>query len=152
MSCGAAGPVLTAGGGAGGAASTGLAPTTTENGDRITLSVPGGGAGGTNFSFRMNVLQGDVDHLNETTHNVLARDYAEVKKRFFKNSGTAPSNPDTDYTPFHDVDGNGQILARDYAEVKKRFFQALPAPTTAAAQSLDTASATKDLFSASAIL
>ena len=51
-----------------------------------------------------------------------------------RSRNTAPSNPDTDYTPFHDVDGNGQILARDYAEVKKRFFQNLPAPASAAAE------------------
>jgi hypothetical protein len=117
----------------GGNLTTGAAPTANENGDRITLSVPGAGAGGATFSIGMKVVQGDVDHQGESAHNVLARDYAEVKKRFFKNSSQTPSNPDTDYTPFHDVDGNGQILARDYAEVKKRFFQNLPAAPAAAA-------------------
>jgi hypothetical protein len=130
---------------------TGVAPTSSENGDRVTLSVPGAGSGGSNFSFRMNVTQGDTDHLNETSHNVLARDYAEVKKRFFKNTNQAASNPDTDYTPFHDVDGNGQILARDYAEVKKRFFQNLPAASTTT-QSFAAASATQEMFGSAAIL
>ena len=82
----------------------------------------------------MNVLQGDTDHLSEgATHVVLARDYSEVKKKFFKTTTDVPAGNDTDYSVFHDVDASGNILARDYSEVKKRFFSSLPAGQVAAA-------------------
>ena len=116
----------------GGGDGVSTAPAAATNGDRVTLGVAGGGPGGSNFSLRMNVLQGDVSHAQETTHAVLANDYAEVKNRFFKTTRTATGTT-ADYTAFHDVDGNGSILANDYAEVKKRFFHTLPAPTAAAA-------------------
>ena len=110
----------------GGNPTTGVAPTANENGDRITLSVPGGGAGGGNFSLRMNVLQGDTDHTGETggTHSVLAADFSAVKKKFFKDT-TDTTTGDASYSAFHDVNGNGNILANDFSEVKKRFFQNL---------------------------
>jgi hypothetical protein len=125
----------------GGNPTTGVAPSTAENGDYVTFGVPGGGPAGSNFSLRMNVLQGDTDHLNETVENhaVLARDFAEVKKKFFKSTLDAPAGNDTDYSPFHDVDGSGNILARDYAEVKKRFFQSLPPPPAAAGETFSSA-------------
>jgi hypothetical protein len=92
---------------------------------------------------------------------VLARDYSEIKKKFFKNTESVPDgNPETNYSVFHDVDASGNILARDYAEVKKRFFQTLsiPAPV-AAATAGESASAgpegssiTKDLFGSAPIL
>ena len=115
---------------------SGAAPSVDENGDYVTLGVSGGGAGGTNLNFRMKVLQGDTDHLNETadTHAVLARDFAEVKKKFFAETGSPVTGTDTDYSPFHDVDGSGSILARDFAEVKKRFFQSLPPPPAVAGE------------------
>ena len=56
------------------------------------------------------------------------RDFADVKKKFFKSTDSPVEGTDADYSPFHDVDGSGSILARDFAEVKKRFFQDLPAP------------------------
>jgi hypothetical protein len=119
----------------GGNPTTGVAPTVDENGDYIKLGVPGAGPAGTNFSLTMKVLQGDTDHLDETssTHAVLARDFAEVKKRFFKDTTSPILNDGADYSVFHDVDGSGSILARDFAEVKKRFFQDLPAPPAGAA-------------------
>jgi hypothetical protein len=122
----------------GGNPTTGVAPTANENGDHITLSVPGAGAAGGNFTLRMNILQGDTDHTGETggTHSVLAADYSAVKKRFFKDT-TDTTTGDTSYSPFHDVNGNGSILANDFSEVKKRFFQNLaPAAAAASAESL----------------
>ena len=113
---------------------TGVAPTPDENGDRITLTVPGAAQGGGNYSLRMNVLQGDTDHFNEgANHVVLARDYSEVKRKFFKDNDDVPAGNDTDYSVFHDVDASGSILARDFSEVKKRFFQDLTVPAAAAA-------------------
>ena len=121
----------------GGNPATGVAPTNAENGDDITLGVPGGGAAGSAFLLKMHVLQGDTDHLAEAgNHVVLARDYSEVKKKFFKDTDDVPAGNDTDYSVFHDVDASGNILARDYSEVKKRFFQNLPPPPAAAAGDL----------------
>ena len=127
----------------GGNPAAGAAPTAEENGDRITITVPGGGPAAGNYVLRLNVLQGDTDHDGEgASHAVLARDYAEVKKRFFKNTNDPAAGTDADYSPFHDVDATGSILANDYSEVKKRFFQALaPPPVAAAPAPPDSASA-----------
>ena len=89
--------------------------TTATNGDKVRLNVPTGGAAGTNFTMVMNVVQGDVDKSG----SVLAADYSAVKKKFFKNTNSAPAGTDADYSPFHDVDASGSILANDYSEVKK---------------------------------
>jgi parallel beta-helix repeat protein len=86
----------------------------------------GNGAGGGNFVLTLNVLPGDVNG----TGSVLADDFSEVKKRFFKDT-TDTTTGDTSYSPFHDVDGSGSILADDYSEVKKRFFDTLPADAAA---------------------
>jgi hypothetical protein len=137
----------------GGDPASGRAPTATENGDHVTISVPG--AGSSAFSLRMDVLQGDVDHTGETgaSHSVLANDFSAVKKKFFKKTTDAATGADTDYSAFHDVNGSGDILANDFSEVKKRFFQQMaPATTTSSTQSLAAASATKDLFGNTAIL
>ena len=146
----------------GGDPATGAAPTAAENGDHITLTIPSVGPGGSNFRLTMHVLQGDTDHLAEGTgHVVLARDYSEVKKKFFKSTLSEATGTDTDYSIFHDVDADGSILARDYSEVKKRFFHTLstapasppvtPAAATAGALSLDSR-VTRDLFGAETIL
>jgi parallel beta-helix repeat protein len=127
----------------GGVLATGTAPTAQQNGDRITVNVPGAGTGGNAFSLRMNVLQGDTDHTGENgTHSVLAADFSAVKKKFFKTTTDAVTGTDTDYSPFHDVNGSGDILANDFSEVKKRFFQQMPPPPPAAAG---------DLFSATRV-
>jgi hypothetical protein len=121
----------------GGVLATGTAPTAQQNGDRITVNVPGAGTGGNAFSLRMNVLQGDTDHTGENgTHSVLAADFSAVKKKFFKTTTDAVTGTDTDYSPFHDVNGSGDILANDFSEVKKRFFQQMPPPPPAAAGDL----------------
>jgi hypothetical protein len=138
----------------GGNLATGTAPTAAQNGDHVTLGVPGGAAGGSALSLRMNVLQGDTDHTGETgnTHSVLASDFSAVKKKFFKSTTDAATGADTDYSAFHDVNGSGDILANDFSEVKKRFFQQMAPAAPAAAAPLATASATKDLFGNTAIL
>jgi hypothetical protein len=136
----------------GGNPTTGVAPTANENGDRITLGVPGG-PGGANLSLRMNVLQGDTDHTGENgTHSVLAADFSAVKKKFFKSTADPATGADTDYSVFHDVNGSGDILANDFSEVKKRFFQQMLPPPAEAAGSLSLAGVTKDLFGNAAIL
>jgi hypothetical protein len=137
----------------GGNPTTGVAPTSNENGDHINFVLNGGGPGGSNLTTRLDVLQGDTDHTGETgnTHSVLASDFSAVKKKFFKSTTDAATGADTDYSAFHDVNGDGQILANDFSEVKKRFFQDLaPPPPTAAA--LGGASITSDLFGSKQIL
>jgi hypothetical protein len=105
--------------------------------DKVVLKLNGGVT-----PFRINPLPGDTDR-NGT---VLATDYAQVKKRFFKNTTSPQGGADTDYSPFHDVDANGTILATDYAEVKKRFFNSLPGPEPMSLPPL--AAAPLSLFSA----
>jgi hypothetical protein len=106
-----------------------------ENGVRVNMVVPGGGAGGGNFSLVLNSLQGDVNHVGETTHSVVAADFSDVKNRFFRTtSQPGPAGP-TQYTVFHDVDGSGGVLANDFSLVKARFFDSLqttPFPVAAA--------------------
>jgi hypothetical protein len=84
----------------------------------------GDGSAGGDFRFAFNVLPGDTSR-NGT---VLADDFAAVKKRFFKNTTSAATGTDADYSAFHDVDGSGTILANDFSEVKRRFFNRLPPP------------------------
>ena len=123
-----------------------------DNGDRLQLIATGAAPGGSDWSVRFNVVQGDVDRSS----SVLANDYSAVKSRFFKNTNNAVTGTN-DYTPFHDVDGNGSILANDYSAVKGRFFDNLPAaPAAVAAESssstLTGASVTEDLFASTPIL
>ena len=89
-----------------------------SDGDRFPS---GDGTAGGDFRFRINVLAGDT----ERDGIELARDYSEVKRRFFSSAdgSTTGSAP---YSLYHDTDGSGIILARDYSEVKKRFFNTLP--------------------------
>jgi hypothetical protein len=86
----------------------------------------GDGTAGGDFVFTFNVLPGDVNGSG----SVLADDYSEVKKKFFKDT-TDTTAGDASYSIFHDVDGSGSILADDYSEVKKRFFDTLPAEAVA---------------------
>ena len=76
----------------------------------------GNGAAGGNFNFRLNYLTGDTTG----DRAVLARDFADVKKKFFQDTTSPVTGTDTDYSPFYDLDGSGFILAIDFAEVKKR--------------------------------
>ena len=83
----------------------------------------GDGAAGGDFLFRLNSLPGDVDRSG----TVLANDFSDVKKKFFRTTAAPGPAGDTQYTAFHDVDGSGSILANDFSEVKLRFFNTLPA-------------------------
>lgn len=116
-----------------------------ENGDRVRLTVPGGGPAGATYARTITVLQGDVDKSG----SVLANDFSDVKKKFFK-SAANPDSGDAGYTVFHDVDGSGSILANDFSEVKKRFFDNLPAAP--AGPAIAVASITRDLFSTRRVL
>jgi len=96
-------------------------------GDQIRLAVPGGAAGAL-YRLRFNVLPGDVTRSGA----VLADDFSDVKKRFFKSTNTPATGGASDYSPFADVDASGSVLATDFSEVKKRFFDNLP-PASASA-------------------
>jgi hypothetical protein len=104
----------------------GTQPSGDGNGDRLRLAVPGGAAGGP-YELRFGVLPGDVDGSGQ----VLAADFSDVKRRFFKETNT-PAAGAADYDAYHDVNGDGVILADDFSAVKKRFFDDLP-PAAAAA-------------------
>jgi hypothetical protein len=101
--------------------------TGNPDGDRLRLTVPNAGAGGAAYVLNFSVLQGDVNNNGA----VLADDFSDVKKRFFKDT-TDNTTTDTSYSPYQDVNGDGTILAFDFSEVKKRFFDSLP-PAAAAA-------------------
>jgi len=92
----------------------------------------GNGLGGGDFLFRTYVLPGDVDH----SQSVLAQDFSDVKKKFFKSANEPGPAGDQQYTLYHDINGDGIILAFDFSEVKKRFFDSLPVAQPAAAASL----------------
>jgi uncharacterized delta-60 repeat protein len=81
----------------------------------------GNGQGGGDLRFRFNVLPGDVNGSGV----VLADDFSDVKRRFFRTSA-APGSGDGAYSVFADLDGNGSVLADDFSAVKLRFFQSLP--------------------------
>ena len=92
-----------------------------ENGVKVNLSVVGVGVGDLPYTLRLNVLQGDVNQSGA----VLADDFSDVKKKFFRSTAAPGAAGDTQYTVFHDVNGSGSILADDFSEVKKRFFDTL---------------------------
>ena len=109
-----------------------------ENGDHVLLTVPGAGPGGTSLQVMLNILQGDVDRSGA----VVAEDYSQVKKRFFRNV-QSPGSGDTAYTIFHDVDGSSAILANDFSAVKNRFFDNFPPVPTGGAAAASTPSLTQ---------
>jgi hypothetical protein len=94
-----------------------------ENGDRVRLAAPG-----VSPDVRFNVLQGDVDRST----SVVATDFSDVKRRFFRSTAAPGPAGDTAYSPFADIDASGSILANDFSAVKSRFFDNLPAPAAAA--------------------
>jgi uncharacterized delta-60 repeat protein len=98
-----------------------------NDGDRIHLTVAGGGANNGTYALDFNVLQGDVDGSGQ----VVAADFSAVKKKFFKSTNDPVTGADSDYSVYHDVNGDGVILADDFSAVKKRFFDALPPAPTA---------------------
>jgi hypothetical protein len=82
----------------------------------------GDGTPGGDFRFQVNVLPGDTTRSG----SVVADDFSEVKKRFFRSTTSPGPAGDTQYTIFHDVDGSSSIVAADFSEVKRRFFNTLP--------------------------
>ena len=126
--------------------SLGSLSTGGENGVRFSLSLIWPDR---SVIYRFNVLQGDADRSG----SVVAQDFSEVKRRFFR-SVVNPGIPgDIQYTVFHDLDGSGSILANDYAGVKGRFFDNfLPAATAAAAKRIDEVSAASNLFATTSVL
>jgi hypothetical protein len=119
-----------------------------EDGVRVTVAVPGAGAG--TYTVRLDVLQGDVD----ASGSVLASDFSDVKKKFFRSTNSPTgATADASYSPFGDVDGSGDILANDYSEVKKRFFDSFVTAMAMTARSPDpTPGMAGDLFAAKPIL
>ena len=126
----------------------GNTPTPQTNGDRILLTVTGGGAGAANYTLRFNIVQGDTSRNG----SVVAADASDVKPRFFRSTAApGPAGP-TQYTIYHDVDGSGNIIAGDFSAVKTRFFQSLPAAPPVVEGSLEGSSLTDELFGATSIL
>ena len=113
-----------------------------ENGVRVQMTVRGAGPGGTDYSLRLNALQGDVNRSG----SVVAADFSDVKNRFFRTTGApGPSGPQQ-YTAFHDVNGDGSILADDFSAVKARFFDTLHLAPAAASARVGAMPITKDVL------
>jgi hypothetical protein len=117
-----------------------------ENGVRVSMTVADAGPGDSDYRLRLDALQGDTTRSGA----VLADDFSDVKKKFFRSTSQPGPAGDTQYTVFHDVNGSGSILADDFSEVKKRFFdnfQVPPAPAILAGASI-----TRSLFGTRGIL
>ena len=77
----------------------------------------GNGTPGTNFLFRFNMLPGDVDQ------NGLVQAYDGLLV-----CGAIGSTPETgNYTPFKDINGDGQVTTADSTAVKNQLGSVLPA-------------------------
>ena len=93
-----------------------------NDGDRVTLSVPGGAAGRT-FTLPLATLQGDADRAGG---RVNALDVAFVKSRLNRTATQPPPTSGAAYSPFADVNADGRVNALDLAAVKSRLNKALP--------------------------
>ena len=101
------------------------------DGDRVTLSVPGGGAGGRTYSKVLNVLQGDANRHGRVVNSF--GDLAFLRARLNKGVDDA-ALPGAAYTPWADVNANGEINSfGDLASVRARLNDYLPALTAPAA-------------------
>jgi len=119
----------------------GADPAGSNDGDRIRLTIAGGGANNGTYVLDFSVLQGDVDGSGQ----VVAADFSAVKKKFFKSTNDPVTGTDSDYSVYYDINADGVILASDFSEVKKRFFDALP-PTPAALSPLTAPTVAAQLF------
>jgi hypothetical protein len=75
------------------------------------------------FAFTFNMLPGDVNY-DGAVNDI---DKADVRARFFSSTAAPGTDPATAYTPFHDVDGTGDILASDYSATGVRAGTTRPA-------------------------
>jgi len=105
----------------------------------------GDGIPGQDFLYRVNVLPGDTVL---PVGQVLAVDFSEVKKRFFRSTTDPGPFGSATYTVFYDINGDGTILADDFSEVKKHFFDTLPAgqPQQTAPTTVTAVFASESLF------
>ena len=104
-----------------------------QNGDRVTLTLPGAAAGGGSYSLTLGVLQGDANRQGGAVNSF--GDLAFARARLNR-TATDPGTSGATYTPWADVNGDGQINSfGDLAAVRARLNDALPAAPAAAAGS-----------------
>ena len=119
------------------------------DGDRVTLSALGGGAGGAAYTKVLNVLQGDANRAGNVVNSF--GDLAFVRARLNRsaeNEGTGAT-----YTVWADLNASGDINSFvDLAAVRARLNDNLPPVPTGGGASLTPASATDELFSSAPIL
>ena len=99
-------------------------PAVGTDGDRVQLSVAGGGAGNTPFNLLINSLQGDA---NRGQQRVNTTDVALVRSRLNRRAaeGTTPAGVQP-YSGFVDLNANGVINAQDVSAVRARLNDTLP--------------------------
>jgi hypothetical protein len=109
-----------------------------NQGDRVRLSVPGGGPGASDFHQMINVLQGDANR--DAQGRVNSNDQGFVKSRLNRSTNAPTSPTQSSYSVFADVDGSGRINSNDQGAVKARLNDSLGA---VAAATLETFSSTR---------
>jgi hypothetical protein len=109
-----------------------------NDGDRVTLTVPGGGAGGASYSLALFPLQGDADRAGGRVNAV---DLGFVKARANRTANDPPGTG-AQYIPFADANADGRINAIDLGAVKARLNDALPAALAETPMSASAALAT----------
>ena len=127
------------------------APGVGTDGDRVQLSVAGGGLGDAAFNLPINSLQGDA---NRGQQRVNTTDVTLVRARLNRSvaEGTPPAGTQP-YNGFVDLTANGVINSQDVTAVRARLNDTLPAAASAAVASGDEGDAiTGDLFSSTRIV
>jgi dockerin type I repeat protein len=105
-------------------------PGVGQDGDRVKLTVPDAGPGGSDFHLTLNPLQGDANRAGEA---VTVLDLNTVKARLNRTAGDPASTPPPQYTAFADVNATGDITSLDLNAVKARLNDSLPESSAAAA-------------------
>ena len=101
--------------------------------DRLTLAPAAGvtdAAGNplSPFALPLDVLPGDADRSGSVT----ALDLIQVRSRIRRSTASPGAATTRQYTPFHDLDGNGAIGVLDLMHVRRNGGKRLPSDTTAA--------------------
>ena len=102
------------------------------DGDRVTVTIPGGGPNGTPYVYRLNVLQGDANR--DALGRVNAADQGYVKSRLNRTTNAPGTGAQALYTVFADVNADGRVNAVDQGAVKSRANDGMPAAVAAAAR------------------
>lgn len=97
------------------------------DGDRVRMTVAGGGPNGSAYALVLNTLQGDADRISG---RVSALDLSHVRSRLTRNATQPSPGGVVPYTPFADVNADSRINVLDLVAVRARQNDILPGITT----------------------